>query len=317
MSASTLLPAGMTVFERGWLSSNNILICGKHSTALIDSGYNTHATQTQLLVEQALGERPLDLLVNTHLHSDHCGGNAMLQKRYPALKTHIPPGLSESVRNWDPTALTYTPTGQHCPQFSFDAVLVPGRDIVLGDGTWQVHAAPGHDPHSIVLFEPTSRILVSADALWEHGFGVVFPELEGDDAFAHVGATIDVIESLDPRLVIPGHGAPFTDVAKSIAVARKRLDAFLNHPADHVTYAVKALLMFKLLEFQKIELPALISWAQSTPFFCAIHARNFPTVDSSEWVAGLVATLVKSGAAAREGLMIRAAVRARAPKASA
>ena len=316
MSASTHLPAGITVFERGWLSSNNILICGKQSTALIDSGYNTHATQTQLLVEQGLGGRPLDVLVNTHLHSDHCGGNAMLQKRYPALKTHIPPGLSESVRNWDPIALTYTPTGQHCPQFSFDGVLVSGSEINLGGWTWQVHAAPGHDPHSVVLFEPTSRILVSADALWEHGFGVVFPELEGDDAFAHVGATIDVIESLAPRLVIPGHGAPFTDVAKSVAVARKRLDAFLNHPADHVTYAVKALLMFKLLEFQRIELSTLIAWAESTPFFAAIHARNFPAVDSSEWVAGLVSTLVKSGAASREGFMIRPAVRVRSQNSS-
>ena len=67
MSASTHLPAGITVFERGWLSSNNILICGKQSTALIDSGYNTHATQTQLLVEQGLGGRPLDVLVNGKL----------------------------------------------------------------------------------------------------------------------------------------------------------------------------------------------------------------------------------------------------------
>lgn len=317
MSASTILPCGMIVFERGWLSSNNILLCGKESTALIDSGYNTHATQTQLLIERALGGRSLDLLVNTHLHSDHCGGNAMLQKRYPALKTYIPPGLSESVRHWDPTALTYTPTGQHCPQFSFDAVLVPGSEIVLGDWSWQVHAAPGHDPHSVVLFEPTTRILISADALWEHGFGVVFQELEGEDAFADVGATIDVIESLNPRLVIPGHGAPFTDVAKSIAVARKRLDAFLKHPADHVTYAVKALLMFKLLEFQRIELPALIEWAESTPFFTAIHDRHFPSVNSSEWVTSLISTLVKSGAASRDGPMISPAVRVRPPKTNA
>jgi hypothetical protein len=33
-------------------------------------------------------------------------------------------------------------------------------------------------------------VLISADALWENGFGVVFPELEGDDAFAIVAATL-------------------------------------------------------------------------------------------------------------------------------
>jgi hypothetical protein len=33
-----------------------------------------------------------------------------------------------------------------------------------------------------VLFEPQGAS-ISADALWENGFGVVFPELEGADAF--------------------------------------------------------------------------------------------------------------------------------------
>ena len=69
------LPAGVSVFERGWLSANNILLRPTHGgegpTALIDTGYCTYATQTVALVEQALGTQPLDLVLNTHLHSDH------------------------------------------------------------------------------------------------------------------------------------------------------------------------------------------------------------------------------------------------------
>ena len=48
------LPAGVSVFERGWLSSNNILIQGAGGTALIDSGYCTHADQTLALLEREL-----------------------------------------------------------------------------------------------------------------------------------------------------------------------------------------------------------------------------------------------------------------------
>ena len=96
------LPTGVSVFERGWLSSNNILVQGAHSSALIDSGYCTHAEQTLALLDSALQGRPLDVLINTHLHSDHCGGNAALQARYPALQTHIPPGHAEYVRLWEP-----------------------------------------------------------------------------------------------------------------------------------------------------------------------------------------------------------------------
>lgn len=185
------LPPEITVFERGWLSANNILFMGQHDTALVDTGYCLHAAQTVDLVRDALGGRPLDRVLNTHLHSDHCGGNAALQQAWPGVLTAIPPGQADHVRQWDAYALSYTPTGQECPPFRADTLLVPGSCVLLGDKPWQVHAAPGHDPHSVVLFEPQGRVLISADALWENGFGVVFPELEGDDAFAQVGATLD------------------------------------------------------------------------------------------------------------------------------
>lgn len=299
------LPHAITVFERGWLSSNNILICGRESCALIDSGYGAHAEQTLSLVEAALAGRPLDALLNTHLHSDHCGGNAALQNAYPALMTFIPPGLSAHVRHWDPHALTYAPTGQSCPQFRFDAVLVPGSEIRLGDLLWQVHAAPGHDPHSVILFEAASRVLVSADALWERGFGVVFPELEGVDAFDAVGKTIDLIESLAPKIVIPGHGPAFASVETSIASARARLDGFVENPEKHISYAAKVLLKFKLLEVQGLELAAFIAWAHATPYFLLIFNTHFPGLDFSAWVEQLIQDLVRSGAASRDGLMIR------------
>jgi glyoxylase-like metal-dependent hydrolase (beta-lactamase superfamily II) len=304
MQAPTL-PPDITVFERGWLSSNNILICGRETCALIDSGYVTHAPQTLALVKAALHGRPLEVLVNTHLHSDHCGGNAALQNAYPALSTHIPPGLSRHVSNWDAQALTYTPTGQSCPQFRFDALLVPGSEIALGDGRWQVHAAPGHDPHSVILFEPASRALISADALWQRGFGVVFPELEGLDAFDQVGKTIDLIESLAPKVVIPGHGSAFNGVEKSIAVARERLDRFVTDPARHISYASKVLLKFKLLEVQAMALDALIAWASATPYFSLIFSQHVQQPDFPHWIEQLIGELVKSGAASRDGSMIR------------
>ena len=299
-----MLPKEITVFQRGWLSSNNILIVGKNSTALIDSGYVTHAPQTLALVESALTGRSLDLLVNTHLHSDHCGGNAALQARYPDLKTLIPPGQAAHVRAWDPHALTYAPTGQNCPQFDFSEVLQPGSEIRLGSTPWQVHAAPGHDPHSVILFEPASRLLVSADALWERGFGVIFPELEGVDAFDAVGATIDLIEALKPAVVIPGHGPLFSDVEAAMAFARERLRGFVAKPDKHIRHAVKVLLKFKLLELQSIVVADFLAWAQSTPYLLAIYQQHFSGIDFAQWVDELIADLVRAGAAAREGQVL-------------
>jgi glyoxylase-like metal-dependent hydrolase (beta-lactamase superfamily II) len=297
MTQGIQLPHGITLFERGWLSSNNILISGQTNCALIDSGYATHAEQTLALLAAELQGRPLDLLLNTHLHSDHCGGNAALQTRYPALQTLIPPGQAQHVDPWNAYALTYTPTGQQCPQFGYSAVLRPNTEVVLGDTLWQIHAAPGHDPSSVVLFAPQSGLLLSADALWHNGFGVVFPELDGEAAFEEVAQTLDLIASLQPRLVIPGHGPAFTDIDAAMARARRRLDGFVSAPAKHLRYAIKVLLKFKLLEVQAIELADLTAWAQTTPLVMQLHARDAASTSLAAWVAHWVADLVSSAAA--------------------
>ena len=182
------LPPHTTFLERGWLSANSVVFTGPEGAAVVDTGYCSHAEQTVALVQAALGGRALERILNTHLHSDHCGGNAALQATWPQVQTWVPPGQAHAVRNWDPVALSYQPTGQECPRFRLEGTLQPGTSVQLGGRAWQVHAAPGHDPHAVLLFEPQDALLISGDALWENGFGVVFPELEGAEAFAAVAS---------------------------------------------------------------------------------------------------------------------------------
>ena len=295
------LPPSITVLERGWLSANNVVCLGPEGAAVVDTGYCTHSDQTVALVQSVLGAQPLQRILNTHLHSDHCGGNAALQAAWPDATTHIPPGQMAQVTQWDAYALSYTPTGQDCPRFQADATLQPGTTVRLAGRDWQVHAAPGHDPHSVVLFEPQSATLISADALWENGFGVVFPELEGTAAFDAVAATLEVVERLAPRTVIPGHGPVFTDAPRAIATARQRLQGFVAAPRKHALYAAKVLLKYKLLELQHTTVPALQQWAEGTPYFGMLHRAHFADQPQSDWLHSLVADLERSGAAVRQG----------------
>ena len=296
-----MLPVGVHVIERGWLSANTVVATGQHNRALIDSGYWTHSAQTLALVQTALGGHAPDLLLNTHLHSDHCGGNAALQAAYPAIQTLIPPGQAPLVTLWDPVALSYAPTGQHCPQFHFQGLLKPGNKILLGDHIWEIHAAAGHDPHSVVLFQRESRTLVSADALWENGFGIVFPELEGEDAFDAVAATLELIARLAPITVIPGHGPVFSFSDAILQRAHTRLTAFVSNPVRHANHAAKVLLKFKLLELQTVNDVKFKEWALATPYLELVRNRFFEKQQGAEWLTQLIAELVASGAAKFHG----------------
>ncbi|RYG55089.1 MAG: MBL fold metallo-hydrolase, partial [Alphaproteobacteria bacterium] len=277
--------------------SNNVLFVGRHDAALVDTGYVTHAAQTLALVENVLDQRRLDRVLNTHLHSDHCGGNAALKARYPALCTEIPPGEAAALAEWNEAALSYAATGQCCPRFGFDRLLEPGSECLLADVVWEVHAAPGHDPHSIILFESVTRTLISADALWENGFGVAFPELAGEPSFGEIAATLDLIEALHPNLVIPGHGRMFVDVPGALIVARRRLEGLERAPQKHARHAMKVLIKFKLLELQAVTRESLLRWVNATPYFASIQARFFAAEPLPKLFSELLAELVKSNAA--------------------
>ena len=293
---------GLTVFERGWLSSNNILLHGRgdgEPATVVDASHCLHAPQTVALVERALrpGET-LTTLVNTHLHSDHCGGNAALQRRFGA-RLVIPPGEADAVASWDEERLSYRATGQRIERYAHDAVLQPDTTFTVGHRTWTALAAPGHDPHSLILFDAHDGVLISADALWGDGFGVVFPELDGEQAFDDVATVLDLIGRLAPRWVIPGHGAPFDDVAGALQRARARLSRFAAEPARHARHGAKVLIKYHLLAERSQPLPTFRRWWAETPRARRVWQRlGRPERTLEAWGEALLRELVASGALA-------------------
>ena len=300
---TSLLPLGpgLHVLQRGWLSSNNVLLDDDDGATLIDSGHCVHAEQTVALLRQWLGGKPLRLLVNTHLHSDHCGGNAAVQREWVP-DVRVPSGSLKAVRDWDEQALSYRPTRQRCERFTAQGCVAPDQVLTVGGRDWKVMAAPGHDPESVILFDATHGVLISADALWENGFGVVFPELDGDDAFGDVARVLDLVEALPVRCVIPGHGAPFTDVAGALQRARSRLAGFRSSPERHLRHGAKVLLKYHVMEEREQALPALRDWLRDTPLMQSIWAGlGHPEGSFAVWAELLLQEMLAGGALGRRG----------------
>lgn len=290
---AVLRQLGVSVLERGWLSSNNIVFRRRRGgpVTVVDTGYDTHAQQTLDLLERVSEGAGVDQIFNTHLHSDHCGGNAAIQERWSA-RAGVPEVSLDAVRGWDASRLTYELTGQTCRRFRADTGIAAGETVQLGDERWEALRAPGHDPESLMFFHRQSRVLISADALWESRLAIIFPELDGRSGFIDAVSVLDCIEALQPTIVLPGHGRPFSNVASALNYSRERLEQFRRDPRRHARSAARALAMFRLLELRAVPVAELETWLAAAPVFSQVM-RSGAAVDLEP--QALIQSMVRDG----------------------
>ncbi len=300
----TALPPSIEVIERGWLSCNSIVFNGSDGHALIDSGYGSEADETLALLDRALNGAALDRLLNTHCHSDHMGGNAAVQRNH-SVQTAVPVGEAPLIDRWDDTELMLGYADQTAERFHVDATLSPGDRVRLGDLDWQILPAPGHDPHAIVFFSPDERILISGDALWESGFGVVFPALRGElEAFKLTRETLDRIGKLNARVVIPGHGRVFQGIDAALERAYYRLDGYEQSLERLARHTAKVTLSFALLAKGAMPVASLPAYVEHVGMLRDLNA-TYLRMSADTFAQWLVSELMRAGAIRVESGIIK------------
>lgn len=300
MSGAVSLPPGMQLVERGWLSANNILGFEGERAVLVDSGYVSHADQTLALLHHALDGRRLERLINTHSHSDHIGCNAVVQRAF-GCEISVPVGMARAVREWDEDALLLTAAAQRADRFAVDHTLSPGDRFEMGGLAWEALAAPGHDMDALVFHNPERRLLISGDALWRDGFGILFVEVLGThDGISATRETLEAIGRLSVDVVLPGHGAAFVEFDDALQRAFSRLRAFEEDGARMARNAIRACVTFSLLEKRRIALEHLPAHLDEVPLYREANQRflGLSPEALARWLAG---DLERAGVARREG----------------
>jgi glyoxylase-like metal-dependent hydrolase (beta-lactamase superfamily II) len=291
---SCLFPDTLQVLERGWLSSNSILCFDGNTATLIDSGYVANAAETVVLVTRALGSRRLTRILTTHCHSDHIGGNAALQSATGCVVT-IPDDSEAIIARWDEEALLLTPVGQRAERFTADATYGAGDQFEMAGLSWQALAVPGHDMAALALYNPERKLLISGDALWESGFGPIFPELLGTAAgLKATRDTLEMLARLPLKGVIPGHGAPFTTVDEAFERAFRRLTGFEQNIETHARHTLKVIFAFLMLDQRRLRSDELPEFLTKLSFVQQVNGR-FLNLDLDHLAEWLVTELCRSG----------------------
>ena len=260
-----MLPANIAFIERDWLSANHVMFCSGDSATLIDSGYGKFNDVTIEKVDAVLSswnDASLDRIINTHIHSDHIGGNAALQRLHRGCSITVPADEQTALVNWDAPDQFLSYADQQAERFAWDDVIEPGQTVPLGGESWQAIATPGHDMGSLVFYSPKLRILISADALWEHSSGFVPPQAVDPKPLAAQRATFKRLAELDVALVIPGHGPMFTDYSGALKRASEKLELFATDDLRIAKSVVKGMFIYSMMwrgAMPVAELPAYVS----------------------------------------------------------
>jgi glyoxylase-like metal-dependent hydrolase (beta-lactamase superfamily II) len=77
----------------------------------------------------------------------------------------------------------------------WDTLRLGGRQVVL------IHPGPAHSKGDVMIWLPAERVLFAGDILLEDGVTMVV-----DGRSAVLLETLDLIDSLSPRVIVPGHG---------------------------------------------------------------------------------------------------------------
>jgi glyoxylase-like metal-dependent hydrolase (beta-lactamase superfamily II) len=226
--------------------------CGLSDPALDEKGW---AEVVASLAASGLRVEDVDRLIVTHPHVDHYGMAGRVKRETGAeVVMHVyadedldvyrdPAGFAASLRDLyadhgvdesdlDELAAFEDWRGYISGLVGADKAVAGGESLRIGDRNWQVIYTPGHSRSHICLCSDDG-ILISGD----HLLPGITPHIDfhrgGDeDPLGEFIHSLEVIEDLDPRLVLPGHGKPFDEGAeRARAIARhhdRRLGSILQ-----------------------------------------------------------------------------------------
>lgn len=268
----------------------------------MDTGFVGHAAQTREWAEARAGGR-IGVVVNTHWHSDHVGGNAALQATGAEIAASSPD--AEAVQRRDPGCCVAEYLDQPVAPYTVDRALDDGEVLRLGEADWQVVRTPGHTPGHLSLWQPEEGLLAVGDALSDYDVGWIATALDGPEATATAVGSLDRLEALHPRTLLTAHGRIPGDPAAALAKARTRAQRLVDDPDGAVWYGARRVFSYALMIRGGLPVESVEDYLLARAWLTdAARQLERP---APELAAELVENMRRSGAVVEDDHRLRAA----------
>ncbi len=290
------LPEWLCFFQRRFPSANSILIRTERPV-LVDSGFGSDLPATErLLAEAGVAPESLSLIVNTHYHSDHSGGNSGLQRRFG-----VPIGAqrweADLVNRRDRMACGAEWLDQPVEAYQVDLMLSDGDVVDAGPIQLQVLHTPGHTLGHICLFEMEHRILIAGDLLHKGDVAWMNVFQEGVGAVQRIMESLDGLVRLPINVICPGHGPLIEDAADAIERALERYERWLDEPQKMAWHAMKRIFAYGLMLTDGLPEREVKPYLLKCQWF-RDYSQSYFDSTPEDFVAPLIEEMLRSGAAA-------------------
>jgi len=252
--------------ERGFLNGNHFVYRGR-PPVLIDTAYLRGFAETEARIA-ALGVDWTEtaLIVNTHIHCDHIGGNRIIQDR-SGCKIALHRLGKHFIDTGDGWAGWWRYYHQEVELFECTTALEDGDVVAVGSHQFEIIHTPGHSADGIVLYQRQNKILLSSDTLWENGLPVMTERIEGTRTLFSQLESLDRLASLEVAMVYPGHGPPFADFQGALARAEKLVKEMLADRKKIGQDLLKKITIYTLLMHPGLEEAGFLAYLMNTHWF--------------------------------------------------
>lgn len=202
-----VLPGLLCVPSRS-LDSNVYIVRGDDGLLVVDTGLGLSVEQVFAEMRRAgLDPGEVRLVVNTHCHLDHVGGNDAFLRASPRARVAVHEADAEFLVRGVAEAVEPLGVGRSLVKPTrVDVRLRDGSRVGVGDFEFTVIHTPGHTPGSICLYDEERRVLISGDTVFLEGIGRYdFPYSSYEDLVR----SLERLAGLDVEALLPGHG-PFS-----------------------------------------------------------------------------------------------------------